>query len=96
MEEEARVSEEAPSRLLTILTEVFPRARLTLGPASRASSWDTSWSTWEELSLDTSLVTSSKWLACSSLLASVVFCAVGKRIHNKNKYVIRGKLWLWV
>ena len=71
--EEASVSAVASSRLLTMLTEVRPRARLTLGPDSRASSWDTSCSTWEELSEETSRVRARSLSASSSaLLAAVV------------------------
>lgn len=42
MEDGARTSGVAPSRLLTICTEMFPRARLTLGPDRSFSSSDTS------------------------------------------------------
>lgn len=61
---------EAFWRLLTIWTEMFPSARLTLGPDSSFSSTDTSWSTWLEFSLDASLLRSRSALAMAKLLSA--------------------------
>lgn len=44
----------APSRLLTMWTEMFPSTRLTVGPDKRASSSETSWSISAAVSWDTS------------------------------------------
>lgn len=57
------ISGGASIRLLTICTEVFPRAKLMFGPSKRFSSWDNSWSTWLELRLDTFLARLSSMLA---------------------------------
>ena len=72
LEEEASVAADAPSRLLTMWTVVFPRATLILGPATRPSRSDTSRSTWLALSRDTSAVCSSRRPAAASLLSAGV------------------------